>query len=174
MTIPTARTITGILQNRAFSYVSLWRSRLFKYENNFLFKILMSNRILWDVLYQFQLSLILQQSFFVFCLCALRQTALTCKNERKTGRIGVHAWLSSMSITGAIRRDKPQGVEVLGSLRSAGNGTRQYLRVWRLCLPFFISWPFEVKRAQANWSWPKNAWSHLLVSIPLWVAWIYG
>ena len=96
MTIPMARTLTIIAENKVFSYTSLWSNRLFEYENNLFFKTIMNNRILWNLLYQLQLSLLLQQSFLLLCLCLIRQMALVWKNEWKTG-ISMPVWLPNMS-----------------------------------------------------------------------------
>jgi hypothetical protein len=83
LTIPMARILGTIAEKKVYSCMFSWCGRLFKYENNVFFKTITSNRILWNVLYQLQIPILLQQSFLMLCLCVLRQMALALKNEWK-------------------------------------------------------------------------------------------
>jgi hypothetical protein len=84
--IPMMRILKIIMANKAFAYISFLCTRLFKVESNVFLKTITNNRILWDVLYQLQLSVLLQPSLLLLFLCAIRQMSLVWKNEWKPGR----------------------------------------------------------------------------------------
>jgi len=88
-----ARVLRIVTEKKVFALMSLLCNRLSKYESRFFSKTISNNRILWDVWYQLQRSILLQQSFLLLSLCLLRQITLAWKNEWKTRKdVPIRCW----------------------------------------------------------------------------------
>lgn len=93
LTISMARVLRIVTEKKVFALMSLLCNRLSKYESRFFSKTISNNRILWDVWYQLQRSILLQQSFLLLSLCLLRQITLAWKNEWKTRKdVPIRCW----------------------------------------------------------------------------------
>ncbi|HVN98073.1 MAG TPA: hypothetical protein VMT62_16730 [Syntrophorhabdaceae bacterium] len=72
------------LAERVMSFLAVYCTRFLYVLHDLVLKNMTQRRFLWDVFYQVQLSLVLQQSLWVLSLCLARQVILALRNDWRT------------------------------------------------------------------------------------------